>query len=406
MSARIPFQILIAILLASPSGFAQSEVMDECVSEFTDKQLTATARKDNKQVIALSKKGLKECGEHPSLYFNMAMPLVSLGKQDAAENALRKCVELDPLHTACLKNLGNLYSEQGRYADAILQYEKMLEIDPEDDDAMDNMAVVRIREGNIADAIATANRAVAAQPSNIHARITLARAYLAGDHWREAIDAIDDACYINPGHPGVQEASGHVRFTAREPILRQTEGAQDDAWAQYYRAKVASTLEESRNGLHRAIRLDSEQPRILAEYVYWLEPDKLQESLETLEKCLNIDSEYWPCLMLKAERLRGAGQASEARSAFETGQKIAPYVPTFYWFLGVLLARQGDEEGALEQLELGFKHGENPLFRRLAAKLYKSQGNLDMAMWHASMGAMAGDAQCRDLLRELEKLTR
>ena len=75
------------------------------------------------------------------------------------------------------------------------------------------------------------------------------------------------------------------------------------------------------SALRRAIQLDSGQPRILAEYVYWLEPDKLQESLETIDKCLDIDSEYWPCLMLKAERLRGAGQTSQARAAFEAGQR-------------------------------------------------------------------------------------
>jgi hypothetical protein len=71
------------------------------------------------------------------------------------------------------------------------------------------------------------------RPSNIHARITLARAYLADEQWRKAIDTIDDAA-------------------------------------------------------------------------------------------------YWPCMMLKGDRLRRAGRSEEAQVVFETGQLTAPYVPSFY----------------------------------------------------------------------------
>ena len=105
--------------------------------------------------------------------------------------------------------------------------------------------------------------------------------------------------------------------------------------------------------------------------------------------------------MLKGDRFRGAGKTSEARSAFEAGQEVAPFVPSFHWYLGLILAGQGDVEDALVQLEQGFDRGEDPLFRRLAAELYEKQGDLDKAMWHASRGAMAGDSRCREMVSRL-----
>jgi tetratricopeptide (TPR) repeat protein len=405
MNAILRIVTLASISLASAGHFVHADEIDDCVRKFTDEQLLATAQQDNKRVIALSTEGLRECGERAIFYFNMTMPLISLGREQEAQEALQNCLDLEALHVGCLKNLGNLYSSQGRYADAITQYEKILEVNPQDDDAMDNVAVVRIREGKFADAIATAHRAVGARPSNIHARITLARAYLADEQWRKAIDAIDDAAYINPHFPGLRQAISQVLVTAREAVRREAGKAKNDTWAQYYLARVTETVEEERKILRKVMRLDSGQPRILNRYAYVLEADKLQESLEVLDKCLTIDTAYWPCTMLKGDRLRRAGRSEEARVVFETGQLTAPYVPSFYWYLGLLFASQGELERAIEQLERGFELGESPTFRGLAAELHKDSGNRDSAISHASRGAMAGNMKCRELLAELQDIS-
>ncbi len=405
MNAIFRISSLAASLLALICHSVQADEIDDCVKNFTEEQFLATAQRDDERVIALSREGLEKCGKHATFYFNMTMPLISLGREKEAQEALQDCLELDALHIGCLKNLGNLYSSQGRYADAISQYEKALEVDPQNDDILDNMAVVRIREGNFADAIATAKRAVEQRPYNVHARITLARAYLADEQWRKAIDTIDDAAYINPHFPGLPRAIGQVLVSAREAVLHDARKAKNDAWAQYYRARVTETVEEEKKILRKVVTLDSGQPRILNRYVYVLEADKLQESLEILDKCLTIEPEYWPCMMLKGDRLRRAGRSAEARDVFETGQLTAPFVPGFYWYLGLLLANLGELEEAVEQLELGFELGDSPMFRGLAAELYKDSGNLDSATWHASRGAMAGDKRCRKLLAELKNIS-
>ena len=394
-----------AVSVALPALCAAGPAMDldDCIGGIADKQMIATALGQDEDVVALSRQGLKSCGEHPVLYMNMAMPLRALGRDQDAEKALARCLELDPRHVACMRNLGNLYSDQGRYTDAMLQYKGMLEIDPEDDDAFDNMAVVWLRKGEIEESIRSARQAVAVRPSNIHARITLAKGYLAAERWREAIDAIDDAQHANPGYPGLEEASNHVRLTAREPVIREARRQKGDAWAQYYHARVAESDKEGSRAIRDALKLDSRQPRLLLEYAYQLDPDEAQEFFETLDKCLEIDPNFWPCLILKADELRYAKRDSEARNAFERGQRIAPWVPTFYWDLGLLLAQRGDPTSALVQLERGFELGEDPSFRRLAALLYTKQGSPDRAKWHATSGAMAGDAECRRMVEALQK---
>ena len=92
----------------------------------------------------------------------------------------------------------------------------------------------------------------------------------------------------------------------------------------------------------------------------------------------------------EAERYFAEIEALDNPAGFGAGGMAAAYLAI------------GDETRALEQLERGFELGESPVFRGLAAELYRDSGNLDSAIWHASRGAMAGNMKCRKLLAELQ----
>jgi tetratricopeptide (TPR) repeat protein len=388
---------------AGSSVGVATDPLEDCVAAVAERQMTAIAGQDDEQVIVLSRQGLRDCGEHPVLYFNMAMPLVTLGRLDEGESALRRCLELDSRHAPCLKNLGNLYSDKGRYEDALRQYERMLEIDPQDDDALDNMAVVMIRQGKAGEAIDAAGRAVELRPSNVHARITRARAFLAAGRWREAIDAIDDAVYTNACYPGVTDASNDVRREAREEVVRQARGAGKDALAHYYHARVATSGSEADRALRQAIKLDPDHPRILLEYAFRLEAREIDKILESLDKCIGIDPTFWQCLGLKGEVLDDAGRREEAQQVLEQALRIAPWVPQVHWSLGLLMARQGDLDGALAALEKGFGMSECGTSRRLAVLLCRKLGDPGRALEHARSGAIAGDEECRAIVAEMTR---
>ena len=67
----------------------------------------------------------------------------------------------------------------------------------------------------------------------------------------------------------------------------------------------------------------------------------------------------------------------------------------------MLMARQGDLQGALATLERGFERSECGMFRRLAVQLCRKLGDPDRALDHARSGALAGDEECRVVVGEL-----
>lgn len=88
----------------------------------------------------------------PSSYDNLGVALINLGRWGAAEQALRKAIDLDPRHRWAYNHLGFVYREQGRHDDAIGMFRRQIEIGPKDPYAYRNLAGTLVLLGRLEEA--------------------------------------------------------------------------------------------------------------------------------------------------------------------------------------------------------------------------------------------------------------
>lgn len=110
------------------------------------------------------------------------------GDEDAAEQAYRRCLDLDPREPTAAFNLGNIYRNGGRITQARLCLHFAVAIDPGFAEAWYNLASLEDEAGNIAEARAHLEKAVAADATYADALYNLANLCFREGAYAEAVN--------------------------------------------------------------------------------------------------------------------------------------------------------------------------------------------------------------------------
>lgn len=204
------------------------------------------------------------------LYTNLALLYRDVQQVDAAEQALRQAVMLNPDHRPAQFQLGQLLAEQGedeaaltawRAADAaqyflrrgkalvrdgqleaaVRQYETALNIQPDLYEGYEHLARTLRRLGLTEEARAALRSAIAlAPPTSAHRYLLQAELHLAHDEWQAAVDAYQQAAVLDPWDATSLYRSANLRLEKLQDV--------SGAIADYERAV-------SRDPQHTAARL-------------------------------------------------------------------------------------------------------------------------------------------------------
>jgi tetratricopeptide (TPR) repeat protein len=136
------------------------------------------------------------------LWFALGFANFRLDKNDEAERALRKAIELDPKFAPAFAYLGLIRAKTGAYSEAITLYESALRADAK-------LAVVHHL---IADAMLKQNadasivekhlrQAVTMDPTFTPARLSLGKLFMRAQRWSEAVVELEQVVKLDPGVP-------------------------------------------------------------------------------------------------------------------------------------------------------------------------------------------------------------
>ena len=136
------------------------------------------------------------------LWFALGFANFKLDKNEEAERALRKAVELDPKFAPAFAYLGLIRAKTGAYGEAITLYENGLRADS-------NLAVVHHL---IADAMLKQNadarvvethlrQAVTMDPTFTPARLSLGKLFMRAQRWSEAVVELEQVVKLDPTVP-------------------------------------------------------------------------------------------------------------------------------------------------------------------------------------------------------------
>ena len=226
-------------------------------------------------------------------------------RTEQAEGLLRNALGLQPGNWRAYGSLANFYYRRGQYLDAAEQYQTILALDSRNESALLGLAASLMLAGDFEGAAPAFARAIDVRPkSTTYSNLALMHYYL-GQH-DAAIEAIRLGLELSP--------SDHLMWANLGDILTDA-GDADAARDAYTRARELADVELDVNPNNPAVLMDA----------------------------------AWIDAML--------GDETAARSGIARAKAASPDDPYASYYEGLIFARYGDIEAALDSLEQAIANG-------------------------------------------------
>ena len=146
-------------------------------------------------------------------HYNLAVTLEAARQPDAAMQAYRRALEIDPWYPEALNNLGILLHDQGSLDAAKICYARAMAARPGYDDAEYNFATAESNCGNFEEAVTHLSRLLARNPRRADAWNNLANVLMALRAPAEALQAFQLALSLQPDLPDAEWNAASAQLT-------------------------------------------------------------------------------------------------------------------------------------------------------------------------------------------------
>jgi len=200
--------------------------------------------------------------------------LRALGRFKEANAAYRDASTDAPGDPSIQTGWGELFLEKYNRPEALRSFQMALQADPRWPPALVGSARA-LSDDNPPQAVSLAKRALELNPSSVDAHIFLAEEATDAGHHDEALEALDKALAVNPSSLEARALRGALAFIKDKPQEFEAEAAKTLAIAPSYGDvyRIAGELaahnyrfDEAVDLTRRALALDADNPRTLAEY--------------------------------------------------------------------------------------------------------------------------------------------
>ncbi len=174
-------------------------------NDISSKVSALASQGKNSELLALSENELKSKPDDPNLLAYRGVAQLRLGKADLAKADLLKAISLDGKAGWYHRELGNVYSDQGKYRDAIASFDNSLLLDPSAHNSSGvyaGRAYARLNLREPAKAVTDASEAIKLDPAIKYNYVTRAEAYAElGEFEKGFLDA-NKAIELDSSSPG------------------------------------------------------------------------------------------------------------------------------------------------------------------------------------------------------------
>lgn len=248
------------------------------------------------------------------------------GDHKGAERLFRRGIAIAPDDADLRNSLGWTLFQDGRPADAVVEYQRALEIDPKQTKSHNNIALAFVELGRLDDAAAHYRASLAIEPkAEIHSDLgfVLARQGKTDEAQAEYTKALA----LDPDCP-----SAHFNIA----VAAVQSGAFAEAEAHYRKALPGRPTAATHNGLGYVLARQGRDADAIAEF----------------RAALAADPNFTPAWNNLGESLARQGQLEEAAKAYETSLAQRPTAGV-YNALGVVLKKLGRMDEANRQFQKG-----------------------------------------------------
>jgi tetratricopeptide (TPR) repeat protein len=232
----------------------------------------------------------------------------------------------------------------GKTESAIADYTEALRLNPWFADALRRRGAAYMERKDHDRALADFSAMVRVDPSNSNAYFLRGTVYMARDQYAAAIPEFDEAIRLNP--------SDWESFEKRAAALEKL--------GQY---------ESARKDRDHAVNISPGWQTLGCSYA-----KELEEALSYCNRALQLDPNFHPALVVRANWYRGAGRLEAAIADYDLALKIKPDEAYVYALRGVARLRAGQLDGAITDfdalLERANRQSKEPYIDRRSTALY------------------------------------
>ncbi len=176
-------------------------------------------KEDYQQALVLFKDALRFGIYDPAIVeCNLGLVHEQIEEFQVAESHYQRALQIQPVFYEIHFYLGNLYSHQNKYTEAIKEYLLLIRDLPEHINGLLNLGIVYFKSEKIDDAIKQFQRIISLYPDHTDANLNLAACYMSQTQFRQA-EAIYNNLLIKMEHPLIYENLGEIAF-ARQDTLK------------------------------------------------------------------------------------------------------------------------------------------------------------------------------------------
>lgn len=174
--------------------------------------------------LALWQRAVQATANNSQAHFNLGATFHEQGKFGEALRQYQEVLRIDPSFVTARVNAATLLTNMGRNADAVAQFEEALRLDPNSYLTHNNLGVAWLRQAALAKAIPHFREAVRLNPGFAQAHGFLAQALEMQGDWQEAISCLKEAVTLQPAV---------ARYRRDLAFALEHEGRIEEAQAEY-----------------------------------------------------------------------------------------------------------------------------------------------------------------------------
>ena len=247
-----------------------------------------------------------------------------LGRVQAASEAFKKVIELNPDYADGYSNLGVTLKDQGKLEEAIEAFNKALAIKPDYTEAYYNMGVTLQDQGKFDEATGAYKKALSLKPDYAEGYYNMGITLKEQGKFDEAITSYNKALSLKPDY-----AEGFYNMG----VTLQEQGKFDEAITSYEKVlSLKPNYADAYNNMGITLK----------------EQGKLGEAITSYNKALSLKPDYAEAYNNMGITLKDQGKLEEAITSYNKALLLKPDYAEAYNNMGLNLKEQGKLDEAME----------------------------------------------------------
>ena len=271
---------------------------------------------------------------------------------------------------------GNRYFDQGKYAEAAIEYLNATQADPNSADAHDHLATAYTKTGNWDGAMTELERTVVLQPDNVRAQLNLANILFAGQDLERAGQIGFATLQKDPNNADAHSLMANVaearsRHDEAMSEIAKAISLKPDNAAFYVTRGVfesnASDSEAAEKSYKKAVELDPKNDRALSALgALYERQERWNDAERVFHQWIDIEPSSAPARLELAKLYVSQQRKEAAEQVLIDAQKVLPDDPETYRALPEFYSTIGANDKALSRFEMF--HSQHPRDLKLSTE--------------------------------------